>query len=732
MEIRNQDSLKSPIGEFLRKFIIYALPLFSFLLAIAFYLRTYDSCQVKISLVQVGVPVLFSLWLISRIENNNLLESVRGYEKTLLPVLLFLISGIVSYMISPFKDTSLEELLRRLLYILTFTIIISEFTNKDQIELFLRWIILAAFVSSLYGIIQWFGLDPFLWKGAFGNRIFSTFGNPNFFSAFLVWVCPILLTYMLLTKKYSYGVLFIICALNVMQSQSKASWIGLTAGIIMFAFLTIRYLSHANKKNIKKLLIMFVIGTIIIASLGVFYFITKRVNSVRFRVFTWMSTWEMIRHPEFVTPLQSNILGTGIGTFKIVYPSYRMPEIFHIEGKHNTETDHPENEFIEIWYDEGIIGFGIFLWMLLVFYWTAIYKTSYLSKSLQALFRKDMTTLQKKQLSLQHYLVGVTAGLTGLLVHNLMCVNMRFVSSGFFFWVLLGLIIAIIRSIQRLHVEEVKENAKYQFNWKKLISIIIILGVCVYACIYFARFFIADYHHNRGIAYSKAKIWNRAIDEYNEVIKNNPGYIMTHYFLGNVFNDRWNMEPVYNPLWDGNTKIPRTDAERALAKYDDVKRLAPNYVQVHYQTGVIYMKLGEWENAIECFKKYHKLDPVFPQNYFQMAWAYNKLGMYKEAEETFKEAINQNPIFVEAYINLGNTYYMQKRIKDAEEMYKKAIEINPKEAVNAYRNLIVIYSELNNLKAAYETAQALLQMDPNNEYAKSIIQKIQSIAQKSK
>src|SRR6202030_164970 len=43
------------------------------------------------------------------------------------------------------------------------------------------------------------GIDPFIWRQAFGSKIFSTFGNPNFFGNFLVILTPITLA--LLLKK---------------------------------------------------------------------------------------------------------------------------------------------------------------------------------------------------------------------------------------------------------------------------------------------------------------------------------------------------------------------------------------------------------------------------------------------------------------------------------------------------------------------------------------------------
>src|SRR5205823_9555115 len=95
-----------------------------------------------------------------------------------------------------------------------------------------------------------------------------------------------------------------------------------------------------------------------ILSIGgaVLHFAKTRLTSVSFRLFTWISTWEMVR--------TNPILGNGVGTFKIIYPAHRRPQIIVLEGKSNTETDHSEDEYIETWQDEGIIGFGVFIWMI--------------------------------------------------------------------------------------------------------------------------------------------------------------------------------------------------------------------------------------------------------------------------------------------------------------------------------------------------------------------------------
>ncbi len=97
-----------------------------------------------------------------------------------------------------------------------------------------------------------------------------------------------------------------------------------------------------------------IIGLLLILGYGFRKSLKERSDSASFRVFTWLSTWEMIK--------TSPIIGSGIGTFYVDLS--RLAEgrrYFSLKAKHNTETDHSENEYLEVWYDEGTVGFGIFL-----------------------------------------------------------------------------------------------------------------------------------------------------------------------------------------------------------------------------------------------------------------------------------------------------------------------------------------------------------------------------------
>ncbi len=705
--------------------IKYSISILYLLIAVMFYLRTYDSCQIKITLTQIGGSVIILFWLLKFLEDPKDTTKFYLYNwQILLPFVLFLLSGIQShFLISPLKKASGMELYRRVIYMLTAIVVIREINSLEKFNRILRWLFLALFISTFYGIIQYIdgkfflpnpepGIDPFIWRQAFGSRIFSTFGNPNFYGDFLVAMGPVVLAMFVYKKNPFYLILWLMTSFNAFFTYSKGTWIGFAAGFVYFCFFYVIFFSHTKVQNIKKYVFIGIILTILITGVGVYKQWTSNTSSAKFRIYTWLSCWEMIN--------TSPILGRGIGTFYVTYPAYRRPQIFYIEGKHNTESDHPENEYLEVWYDEGIIGFGIFLWLIITLIITAVKTLKVFSTPTVIVDKKG----RQKQISEDiraYYMLGLLSGWMGSLTHNWVCVSMRFVSSGSVVWLLAGLVSSLIVNHPLLEKSKEKnviscslalflisifwllnflwwkmtenvaftvsfilliigllmesgktkigdEEEKLKFNFKiilknpikRIIQIVLIIFTFYIAKV-FRGYFVGDIHHNIAIFYSKQAKWQEALTNYNIVAKNNPGFIMCHYFMGNVFNDRWLLQREFHPEYGDNendkawseidsNKKGRVDPERAIAKYQDVWRLAPNYVQSHHQAGVVYLKLADYfkslnnqqkalfyyNKALEYFWKYHKIDPIFPVNYQRMAYVYSHLGDIDMVEKMYK------------------------------------------------------------------------------------------------
>ncbi len=803
---------------FAHRVLTWWLPILYLLISSLFYLRTYDSAQVKITVMQMGGLALLVLWLARLIEARGAAFTKKDLV-CLSPFLAYLLVGILSFLHAPYHMASVDFFLRHFFFMVAALIAIYEL-NAQGVERLSRILILAGWIAIGYGFLQfldlrWFpsgigkGIDPFIWRGAFGDRVFSTYGNPNFFADFLVILFPILLTQYLKTRRKILLPLLFMLLVDLVATGTKGAWLGFAMVLFFLGVIAFLYFPEQVAPYRKP-----VLGLVTAGVLGFVGFVAKdlqaRIVSVNFRLFTWEATWEMI--------MTQPLIGTGVGSFPPIYPAFRRPPIFHIEGKHNTETDHAENEYLEQLFDNGILGFGVFLWLII--------------STLVVGFRSlgQMTTLFKlkegRAPPRAYDLVGYLVALMGMLGHNFFDVSLRFVSSGVYLGLLTGMIVNLARGrgLYELHksLSEARgaSDAPSSF-WKVLSEFLIwparlaawaglayvgflilqefsylqgplqslslggevlqwwlawgVLVGCVASLSWiFARlvylsenplvsllvlaalqplylfwgYFKADIHHNVAIAFSKVRNWEKALEHYLLVRKHNPDFVMSRYFMGNVFNDRFDMRRIYNPAWGDQESLPRDDYERALDSYNEVRRLAPNYVQTHHQVGALHLKRAEWassngrsqevgfflDRAIRRFKLYQQIDPVFALNYFRLYQVYMIQRRYAEAAKAMEDLIQapmcavdprliakpflRNSILsyqgyvqqgapvhrhesADAYTNLGNAYFMLERLPEAEGAYRRALALDPNFEL-AKKNLTVVYQKaqaLGRLKA---------------------------------
>lgn len=420
-----------------RRAIIWWLPLLYLLISSSFFLRTYDSAQVKITLLQMGGICLVCFWLCRLIEDGRDAFSADDVA-CLAPFLAFLASGAISFIHSPYHWSSLDFFLRRIFYMTIALIIVTEF-NGAAVTRLVRILTISTWIAVLYGFFQWLdfhiyppgpgnGMDPFLWRGAFGDRVFSTYGNPNFFADYLVLMFPILACQYFKTRRHSFLVLVALVLFNIYASQTKGAWIGLAISTVLLAGTYVFYFHRDVLRRFKLRIAALMLAVIMAAFAGVAVKLRESFTSVNFRLFTWEATWEMI--------MTQPLLGTGIGSFWVIYPAFRRPPIFHIEGKHNTETDHAEDEYLEVLFDEGILGFGIFIWLIGSCFVMAYRSLTQMTGAMKIGERAPPRALD---------LLGFLVALQGMLAHNFFDVSMRFVSSGVYLGLLSGMVVNLAR-----------------------------------------------------------------------------------------------------------------------------------------------------------------------------------------------------------------------------------------------------------------------------------------------
>ncbi len=639
------------LDEYLDIAIKYLVPILVSTIAVHFFLRTYDSAQIKITHLEVVGPLILILWLIKRINLGDFkLPMERKY--VLVPAILFLLSGIINFIITPYKLQTFEPgLLRRISYVGVFLVIVYEFNRERDFNRVLNWILGSCVIVLIYGFIQELGYDWHVWAGAFAG-VFSTFGNPNFFGAWLVIVLPLVMAKAMIKRRWYWGLMILAIFINLYTCGAKGSWLGAAAGVVVFIILATLFLIKGNPKVLKKIALISTISIMVFTILAVVIASFQRPRSVTFRLFTWGATMRMVSEPIYVSPARAVLLGHGIETFRIVYPSYRRPEIFHLEGRHNTQTDHAHNEFMEVLYDEGMLGLTVFLWLLASIYYVAV---------------KRLSLIGVGGVRSEHevYLVGVIAGTVGVLTHAFVDVNPRFVSTGYILWVMLGLLV-----VHSAPFKKEKRKSPGLNVGPALIAILGLVGFAVYNSFHASRRFTANKYHNQAISFSRQRRWDRALEKYAKVQDYHPSFIMAYYFEGNVYNDQ-----LTHALNQGNREEAQKYYEKAVDAYKRVRSMFPNYVQLHFQEGMMHSRVGNTQEAIKSFRRYQNIvDPVFPFAYYQMGKIMAEKGNKEKAQWYFQEPVRRKPDEVEPFLNLANIYAVQGKYERAREVYKKGLE----------------------------------------------------------
>lgn len=241
-----------------------------------------------------------------------------------------------------------------------------------------RFIYAVSFVTtllSLYGMIQYLGLDPFPrdlirlnWTSAF-----STFGNQNFFGSFLVLQIPFNLYIIAVYKnKWAY-IPYGISLVALLMTSTRSAWIGFIVSFILILILTYK------QNNQYKQIIIFSIVIVVLFNLFdnnqlLNRFMTilsdlkilsstsytenpkaiEQVGSVR--MFIWIRVIELIK----MRPL----FGFGIENLAIAFEKYYYNDIISINGSYAI-IDKAHNDFLHIAVSSGIISLISYLTFVL-------------------------------------------------------------------------------------------------------------------------------------------------------------------------------------------------------------------------------------------------------------------------------------------------------------------------------------------------------------------------------
>lgn len=138
--------------------------------------------------------------------------------------------------------------------------------------------------------------------------------------------------------------------------------------------------------------------------------------------------------------------------------------------------------------------------------------------------------------------------------------------------------------------------------------------------------------------------------------------------------------------------------------------------RVYYYTGLAYTQLGNYDEAIENFRKLIRIK-IPPEMAIQfrmiLGYIYSVRNDYALAKTIFESVLKINENYVQAMESLGYIFHKMGEDKKAITIFKKAIKLDKKNP-NLHNSLGYIYANMKGkTKQAIKECQTALKLNPD-------------------
>jgi len=428
-------------------------------------------------------------------------------------------------------------------------------------------------VAAGYGILQNFGVD-WIWTRAmspYGSRPVSTFGNPNFLSSYLVMLMPLSFVYYLRSSglgRWVYGGFFMLFEAALLATLTRSSWLG--AGLGLGLLLLLPYCRQMIFSARKAVIVLACAAFVMLAAWpsgtaggyhpsvagriaemgkmkGVAFSLSQSEENMyspwHQRLLIWSSCSQM--------DLENPLTGKGWGVLELFYPFYQGPLILAYNGAQNlrTHANNAHNEIIEVWSQTGILGLGVFIWLLVVIA-VAFLRGSKARTPDSALFA-----------------AAVGGGLAGMLADNMFNVSFHFAVPAFLFWFGAGMIVTPVRR------EDVNFGGR-----RAVAAVSAACAFLIMACVFWAAQWMREVYFFDSLKLSKNNRLGGALVSIEKAYRWFPREVNTDYEMGNLY-------------------ARNGDMSRAVWAYGEALAANSGYDEIYFNRAITRLKTQGGENA---------------------------------------------------------------------------------------------------------------------------------------
>jgi putative inorganic carbon (hco3(-)) transporter len=616
----------------------------------------------KMMFVYLMTIIIGAVWLI-----KSFLDHKFEIAKTPLdiPILLFLASQIISTIISINPHTSLwgyysrfhGGLMSTISYIVLYYALITHFTDQAKaIRHLITAILSSAAIISFYAILEHLGIDKNIWVQDVQNRVFSTLGQPNWLSAFLITLTPFALFQAInaesKNRRYVNASLSLLYLIAILFTKSQ-SGLGATA-IVLLAFFIITAVQKHKSWLILSLIpviaLLFVFkGPTIdqtfksLNKINPFYSNTLAIvteeNKTRVGGSDSMTIRRVVWEGAIKLGLQHPLFGTGVETFGYTYYWVR-PAAHNLTSENDFLYNKAHNEYLNFLATTGFVGLATYLFLIGAILFVIARQSAFGGR--------NKTT---KQSPSDEFKMPILLGFLSILITNYF--GFSVVNIALFFFLFPAIYLSSRNQVQL-------KNLKLGLD--STIGIIAISAIALWTIYGTTKAWRADIAYNLGKeSYTEAK---KAIDL-------NPNEPIYYAQFGNI-----NALVATQIIEPQIAKLPATasaelkqEAQAYLDQYtsaavDNLNKavtLNPyniNILKTKAKTELTLALLDPKYNqtALQTLLKISELSPTESSNFFNIGLLYLNLGNQDLAKMAFQKAVDLKPDYQQAqdYLNQLN------------------------------------------------------------------------------
>lgn len=353
--------------------------------------------------------VLFGLWVIQQYRRDQISIFPSAISWPLLAfaalVLLQLVAGFTAY-----AYDSLSESLNLAVYAVFMLVAGELFTRRRKLHAFalaMGWfgalLAVLSIIQDLSGTSKILGLRS---TNVISAAIYGPYVNHNHYAGLMEMLIPFTAAIAVMERGSKRALLFfatVIMVASVVFSRSRGGVLALAAELVLVCVVLFRMQrSRRGVLTVLGLSAAIAVFALLLGSDKVLDRLSETQDAYRFKIY----------RDCLIAATHKPVLGYGLGTFAEVYPPFRS-----FYG--NTIVNHAHNDYLELLVETGIVGLGLFLWMLVSVFRHGFAKATHPDDA------------EGRLLTL-----AALAGVTGIAVHSLLDFNLHIPANAALFFVL--------------------------------------------------------------------------------------------------------------------------------------------------------------------------------------------------------------------------------------------------------------------------------------------------------